>query len=140
MKEPRYLFILFLLVFSLGSLSACSPVYKTEYQFTPPETAEGIACANNCLDALHSCTGSCQSKETECRYIEDLKSELEYQLYIREQSLLKKAVERKRSSFTNYRHCNTGCKKQCQSSQRICHSNCGGGVAKHRYCSAFCDE
>ncbi len=119
--------------------AACSPVYKTEYRFQPPPTQQGQQCANHCLTTLHSCVSQCEAAKKQCRFEEDLKSEAEFLQY----QLLNKddpnASKKTKKNFTNYSHCNTGCKSRCESSQRICHVNCGGNITESRICTAFCD-
>lgn len=129
-------------MFLIGTLlifSACSPVYKTDYRFLTPETDQGKVCANTCLDKLTICRSSCYTKNLECKRIKDLEAENEYLKYINRRQRDKKPIEKDIKDFKNYGSCNTSCNAQCDSTHRICHSNCGGDIVEHTYCTAFCD-
>lgn len=121
------------------TLSACGPIYKTEYRFQPPPDERGRICANACLDKMQSCQSSCKTQNTECRHIKSLEAENAYLHYVNERQREDKEVEKSKRDFENYSDCNTGCSEQCESIHRICHMNCGGNVTETRYCTAFCD-
>ena len=122
------------------TISACGPVYKTEYSFTAPSTQAGKTCANQCLDARQSCYNLCNNNEQECRDKAALDAKLAYLEYANTRLLSNKEIDRNLSSFENYSHCAAkSCEAQCADSHRICHVNCGGGVLEKTYCTSFCD-
>lgn len=123
-------------------LNACSPVYKTEYSFSAPETFEGKTCANNCLDGRQSCFNSCEEKERICLEEAKLDAKIAYLEYLSRKVINEQEADKSLSDFerSSQNHCNTNsCDRQCEDSHRICHVNCGGGVTERKYCSAFCD-
>lgn len=120
-------------------VAGCGPVYKTDYRFTTPPTDKGKICANNCLDKMNSCTATCGQQKSECKRIKSLEAENAYLRYVNEQQSKSQPIEKSRSHFENFSACDVGCEERCESVHRICHSNCGGNVIEHRYCTAFCD-
>jgi hypothetical protein len=128
-----------LLVIGLLCLSSCSPVYKTDYRFVTPSSEKGKLCANSCLDKLTLCKSSCYTRKLECQKIKDLEAENEYLKYVHRQQKNKKPIEKEINDFKSYSSCNTSCKSECDSIHRVCHSNCGGDIVEHTYCTAFCD-
>ncbi len=126
--------------FALLSLSACGPVYKTEYAFTAPPTLEGKTCANHCLDARQACYNACTEKEQTCRSDAALNAKLAYLEYANTRLLSDQSVDKTLKDFEKDGHCSsTTCNTQCDDSHRICHVNCGGGIEKNTYCTSFCD-
>lgn len=131
--------ILTLLLLAI-TITACGPVYKTEYRFQTPPTQQGKVCANNCLDKMEACKANCRTSIAECKRIKSLEAENAYLHYVNERRADGKEVEKTKRSFENFSGCNLKCEEGCESVHRICHSNCGGNVVEHRYCTAFCDQ
>lgn len=123
----------------IALLSGCSPVYKTQYQFSAPTTDEGKVCANNCLDKLQSCQNACKVQEAECRHIETLKGENAYLRYVNERQAKGEHVDKSVTHFQNFSKCKNNCQTECKNHHRICHVNCGGYVTESEVCVAFCD-
>lgn len=125
---------------ALLTLSACNPVYKTDYRFTTPPTDIGKMCAVGCLDKLSACKANCKVNETNCRRIEDLKAENRYLRYVDEQREKGKPIEHEKWYFQSYGRCSaSSCEAKCEEEQRTCHSTCGGNIIETRRCTAFCD-
>lgn len=126
-------------VMAMLMLAACGPVYTTDYQMVPPTSMEGKMCANNCLMAQQNCAQACASSTSQCEQNERLRAENEYLKYARDRRAEGKEVKRKESSFyAGYQCDGDDCTERCESSYRLCHTNCGGQVIPHTYCSAFC--
>jgi len=120
-------------------ISACGPVYKTDYRFQTPPTAQGKVCAQGCLDKMQSCQNACRAEQAECRHLQSLKAENAYLRYVTERQRTNQEIKKNQSDFESFSACNTDCDDQCAAVQRICHVNCGGNVTETRYCTAFCD-
>lgn len=140
MKTDKFLVTILTMFIAAAVLSACDPVYKSEYQYITPPTPQGQVCANHCLDVLYSCTDYCQVKERECRRTAARNAEAKYFLYLARQKAEGKEPEMDQEDFFDDSHCgNTWCQSECESGRYICHVNCGGQVQNTRVCTAFCD-
>ncbi len=131
------------LLFSLlFLLTACGPMYQTDYQMVPPDSQEGRLCANNCLLANQVCEQQCRTTGQQCRQNEDLRAENEY-LRERNEALAKGKQPKDDSYYSRINHfaCadDDECTESCQAHYRICHTNCGGQAIPHTYCVAFCN-
>lgn len=128
----------FLLIAAL-LLAGCGPIYSTDYQLVPPKSNEGRMCANNCLMSQQNCQLSCDNTNLQCEQAERYRAENEFLKYQRDRLAAGKEVKRSESSFYSSYRCNTDdCKANCENTMRLCHTNCGGQVVPHTYCSAFC--
>lgn len=129
---------LFILLFSV---LACSPVYKTDYEFIPPLDQMGKICANQCIQTKNMCMQNCSLQEQNCEMRADLEAELEYNRYLREREAEGKPVNRSINSFKSTSSCNISkCENNCTESHNLCYTNCGGKVIPHTRCTAFCEE
>ena len=134
------IFILTLTLLSLLSLAACSPVYKTKYSYSAPESDIGKMCASGCLDKQNTCRTLCRLEKSNCERKQDLRAQEYYLEYVEEQNKKGEPVIKTPRSFRNYYFCNTAsCDEKCEADHRICHSSCGGNTTERIYCSAFCD-
>ena len=132
--------IITILAAAMLILAGCGPVYTTDYKMVPPDTEEGRYCANNCLMAQRNCTQSCGHEVRQCQENERLRGENKYMRYVREREKAGKEIKRSEDSFINDYHCDDDdCAESCAEDYRICHTNCGGQVIPHTYCSAFCE-
>ncbi len=115
--------ILALALLTIG-LTACFPVYDTNYQFIQPSSPEGKQCVNTCANTQKSCRDACIKNETVC-VGEDGKR-------VTPQVSGRPAISRNCSSYS--------CQEQCTEEYRQCFSGCGGQVVPHVRCVAFCDD
>jgi hypothetical protein len=135
------------LIFLSFLLVSCGPIYRTDYEYSPPSSSQGRVCANNCLLAkqycesrIRQCNNQCLDNEQTCRMSENLVNAT--------MSLLKKNDPNKKnvksdysSNCVNQRYsCERNCQEDCTSNYNICHQNCGGKVLTHRKCEMFCEE
>ncbi len=123
-RQKMKLKLLFPLIVALIVTVSCSPIYKTDYRFTTPPSAQGKMCATSCVDKMQMCKANCATQESNCRQIEYLKAENAYLKYVEQQRQDKKPIEKNQSDFTRYSSCSltlSSCKKECDSAQRICH-------------------
>jgi hypothetical protein len=131
----------FKLLILIGLLSGCGPVYQTDYQMVPPQSETGRQCANNCLLSKQNCEQTCQIQEMSCEERGRLQSRNEYLEYVAVQHAAGQPVTRREHEFQQYYNCSSNyCVASCGENYRMCHTNCGGQVVPHTYCTAFCDK
>lgn len=122
-------------------LMGCGPVYQTGYEIIPPKSEMGRMCANNCLMAQTNCTQACEIQKNQCREIERLRAESDYNSYVAQQSREGRVAKRELHDFYRMSYCDqSSCDENCQNTYHICHTNCGGNVIPYTYCSAFCED
>lgn len=121
-------------------LSACGPIYETQYQIVSPRTMEGRMCANNCLLAQTNCQQHCQMASQQCEYTERLEAENDYLRYVEERRRKGREIKRSEESFYSGYACDDDdCVEQCAGNYHLCHTNCGGQVIATTVCTAFCE-
>lgn len=106
------------------TLSACGPIYTTEYEIVPPSTEFGAMCANNCLLSKTSCENYCLDKANQARLIKSLEQQ--------NSDLRKMNQGVKLTNEFNFDLDDNGqCVKRCMTDYHTCHINCGGMVIPH---------
>ena len=132
-------FLLSLLVLLLG-LTACGPVYQTDYHMVPPADAMGRQCSNGCLDRMQLCKSQCTIQDQNCEQMARLEAQNTYLSYVNERQRKGKPIEHDQDDFYHYSRCGgtSSCEETCDSVHRMCHTNCGGQVLERTYCTAFC--
>jgi hypothetical protein len=134
MKSIKHLVILFF-------ITACGPVYQTDYQIVPPQDNMGRMCANNCLLSMQNCQQTCRIEESHCTERARLMERNEYLEYVTVQTASGKPVKRNAPTARRYYDCSQdACYGSCTNSYHICHTNCGGQIVPHTYCTAFCEQ
>jgi len=123
-----------------ASLSGCGPQFTTEYEIVPPASDMGRMCANNCLLVKDQCEQNCFAQQQQCQQMSALQDNLEYLTYVAGRQAADKPIKRDRGSFNSYRCGDNECLARCTQNYNVCHTNCGGRVIPHTYCTAFCDE
>lgn len=91
-------------------LAACGP--RVSYELLAPETEEGRACANQCLNALQACESACQRDQQTCE-------------------MLNWSMRTLRNDMFDDDCEPSLCISRCAEKHRLCHSNCGGQVIRH---------
>lgn len=135
MKYNKF-FSLFILVF----LFSCGPVYRTDYNYTPPRTTHGM-----------QCTSGCQTTRQQCELIEDqrhdnckIKAELEFfrcehnKRFRFNQKTGERECIRNCNCFRPF--CSNPSKERCDRQYRSCYMNCGGKVTSNTYCVSNCEK
>ena len=110
----------------------CSPIYKTKYSFTPPESKEGQKCVHEC-----------KAKELSCEKIEYLEFKnchLEDEISYRDCKNRDKSEEWKKKNCGKgaFLFCDADIEK-CEKFHRDCYQACGGTVTEYKKCYFFCD-
>ncbi len=126
----------------LALLSACGPIYDTQYSLIPPTTVEGRQCVGQCQQNRTICRQSCTISQQACLNDARSRAMYEYQAYVSRQAAEKKPIKKSVSDFENSYGCGTNsCEERCESNYRDCFGGlCGGQVIAQRVCTAFCDE
>ncbi len=132
---------LLLVLAALLPLSACGPIYETQYNMVAPPTEMGRMCANNCMMMRQTCQQSCESQSSQCEMIANLQAREDYRDYVREREAAGKLIKKKRSDFIHTSQCDADdCHARCESDYRVCYMNCGGQVIPVTRCTAFCEQ
>lgn len=117
-------------------ISACSPVYQTNYSYVTPKTWRGKQCVNRCLRSRSFCRSRCRSASQSCHNDAQLAAMPAYLAYVRMQRRKGLTPVRTVSDFADYSSCTDRC--GCEATYRQCFSNCGGKVIANTQCVAFC--
>jgi hypothetical protein len=119
-------------------LSACGPVFKTEYSYVPPRSDGGKMCVAQCIQGKNACEQSCEMKNQNCKLRAHQDALTQFEMYKQEQKRIGKPVERSVDSFDRSYACSASC--GCDETYNSCYSTCGGKVIETQVCVAFCDK
>lgn len=134
--KKAFIILIGLLTFNVV---ACSPVYKTDYNYTPPSTHEGAMCVEHCNSMKNLCEQTCKAEESECKYEGKLDAQKEYDRYIRDRQKKGREIKKEKSDF-EYASCGpASCTQECNNNYKSCYSSCGGVVNEFKKCTAFCN-
>ena len=124
---------LLVLAFVLGGVSACGPVYHTDYAFRPPKSAEG-----------RSCVFQCEQSRQQCRQIEDMQQDNCQNRSYWENARCEDDIRRRKGREPKWYECGTdSCSAdydRCDDSYRSCYQSCGGEVQTNTYCVSGCEK
>lgn len=130
-----YKSVLFLCLFAL---TACGPMYKTKYRYSPPKDGRGKMCVMQCNNSKKLCTRLCQNQNANCISRARDDARFRYEQYVSRRKAAGKPTERDLDSFYNPSVCSLqSC--GCDSDYRACYEMCGGKVESYRECVAFCN-
>lgn len=116
------------------TVAACGPVYRTTYDYIPPEDAAGKQCLNQCLQMFEMCRSSAENRAAQERASCQQNATLAYAACL---ATAKTDLERSRCSSTS--SCNREADiSQCNSEYRLCYRNCGGTVKSREVCVSGC--
>lgn len=107
-----------------GCLSACGPIYKTNYSYMPPKSSQGMMCITNCTSAQTNCEQLEELKKENCEH----QSEIEYQL-----------CKNSGDKYCIHKSCYSSEYGRCRSKFNECYQSCGGTVTTQQVCTAFCN-
>ena len=124
------------------TVAACGPVYKTSYELTPPQTAEGRMCVTQCQQTKSACRNSGYDRYQRCKTEQRAYAERKFNEYRIQQLLLKQPIKKTQRSFYGGYSCSheQSYKKDCEQDFVGCFSTCGGRVVPHTVCTANCDS
>lgn len=118
--------LLHLLLVTLLSLilSACGPMYKTEYMLEPPATQQGKLCIMQCQQNRAECKNEVKSNYKDCRHRNEIASiKLEHCIESGE-----------RACYDPRTPCFPPNFEQCNTEYRYCFQSCGGKVIPQMTC------
>ncbi|MBP2228041.1 hypothetical protein J2847_001323 [Azospirillum agricola] len=126
----------------LALLTACGPIYDTQYSLIPPTSIEGRNCVSQCQQNRSICRQTCTIGQQSCLNEARSRALYEYQAYVERQTAEKKPIKRSISSFENTYACGANsCEQRCDADYRDCFGSvCGGQVIAQKVCTAFCDQ
>lgn len=133
-----------ILCFILLAISSCGPVYRTQYNYTSPNSWEGRQCANQCIKDKSNCRQQCNKDVQTCQSIESIKEAAN--IAIRQNT--NKAKKDPYDNFSVYPNqglskndcSNHSCYNGCDSDYNACFVNCGGEVKTETICVSNCDK
>jgi hypothetical protein len=109
-----------LIIFACLSVG-CSPVYNTEYSFTPPTTPDGHQCVRNCNRAKASCQQNIENRLNSC------------------QRQIEQRCENRQDCDKLSYNCGVVDYEPCEEQYRSCYQSCGGTVKSQSVCVMGCD-
>ncbi|MCI5149926.1 MAG: hypothetical protein D3916_11160 [Candidatus Electrothrix sp. MAN1_4] len=118
--------LLNLLLFSLLSLilSACGPMYKTEYMLEPPTSQQGKLCIMQCEQNWSECKNEVKSDNKDCQHRNEIAS-------LKLEQCIKSG---ERACYDPRTPCLPPSFEQCNKEYRYCFQSCGGKVVPQVTC------
>lgn len=117
----------------LFCLSACGPIYNTDYQFSPPSSSGGRACVFQC-----------EQGRMQCRQIEELQASRCQDHARYEQQRCRDDLRYNENRSPKWYECSAeSCAEnydRCEDIYRACYQSCGGEVRATTRCVANCDQ
>ena len=127
------------LALAVAMLIGCSPIYKTNYAYTPPKSDVGKMCTSQCTQNKMVCEQMCQMRKDNCKSQAKQDAFYKYQSYVNERKSNHLPVDKSVSDFDDsYFSCKDSC--DCTSSFHTCYQACGGQITATQVCTAFCDS
>jgi len=131
-----------LVLAACAALCACGPVYRTTYQFQPPDSQRGRECVNACQATRQQCEGNAEYAYQQCMNREESR----YQMCEARKSFEpdpKKGWDKpqcvKNCAPCPKPFCRQPDKASCDERYRDCYVNCGGTVEKTVECTSNCN-
>ena len=118
--------------------SACSPVYKTTFTYTPPETDAGKLCIAQCENNKIQCAQLEQMRYSSCQQ----QSDFDYHL-CRSRRVYRYNHKGHRKCVSNCYCYHRNCYQKttaCESNYRLCYEACGGKIISETQCVERCDK
>lgn len=129
---------LLFVIFCVG----CSPVYRTEYQYIPPENQSDRACLNTCLSIQQSCISDKNREYQECRsraasdYANCMAMRnFSYSIGPRGEYYDRRCVS---NCYCQRDFCDGPDYAGCEELYAECYRNCGGEAIPAQVCVRFC--
>ncbi|MBK1649482.1 hypothetical protein CKO36_12960 [Rhabdochromatium marinum] len=115
-------------------LTACGPIYKTDYTYIPPEDSASRQCLNQCLGMQADCRARAEDRATRENTACQQNAMVNYSVCL---ATAKTEADRNRCSASSY------CNRQpdlspCDADYRACYRNCGGTIISQQRCISGC--
>lgn len=107
-----------IILLMLVALSACGPLYKTEYTLEPPATQQGQICVMQCEQNRTQCKNNVESTLKDCKHSNEIAS-------IKLESCIKAG---EMTCYDTRTACPPPNFEQCNKEHRYCYQSCGGKV------------
>lgn len=135
-------YALILVIASALLVGACGPVYRTSYQFSPPESPRGRECANRCQATLQQCEANASYTHEQClnraeKSYQTCEARKKYEPDPKKGWKKPLCVENCIDCARPY--CAKADTEPCNERYRTCYVNCGGTVEKTVTCTSNCD-
>lgn len=108
----------------LISLSACGPLYKTEYLLEPPATQQGKMCTMQCEQNRTACKNDVKLAQKDCEHHNEIAS-------IKLENCIK---DGEMSCYDSRKSCPPPSFERCNKEHRYCYQACGGKVFPQLTC------
>ena len=119
-------------------LTACGPIYNTEYSYVPPKSKIGKMCISQCQQNKMMCEQMNASRKDACLSKARQDALYEFEIYKLQREKEKKSIDKTPRSFERTWQCNQD--SQCKASFNSCYTTCGGDIYERKVCTAFCDK
>lgn len=119
-------------------ITACGPVYESQYTLIPPKSDVSKMCTSQCIQTKSFCEQGCRAENDNCKLRAQQSALYEYNEYKSEQVRIGQPVSKTIRDFDRSYSCSNSC--NCESTYRDCFSACGGQVIENKVCVAFCDK
>lgn len=123
-------------------LTACGPVYRTTYHFTPPDSQRGRECVNACQATLQQCEANATFAHEQClnraeRSVQACESRKKYEPDPKKGWKNPICVENCLACSRPY--CDDPDNDLCDNRYRECYATCGGTIEKIVECTSNCN-
>lgn len=132
------IFSLLVITMVVGLLTACGPIYETQYAYVPPHSNMGKMCVANCTQGKSMCEQMCQMRKQQCLSDARRDAREDYREYKYDRHREGQAVKKDERDFDRSYRCNEAC--NCAPQFNSCYAACGGQVLEKQVCVAFCDK
>lgn len=117
-------------------ISACGPIYNTEYTYIPPADTDSRACIAQCNNSKGQCQNNAQLRADNERLRCDVDASIDY-----ERCIGHAANDAARAQCVK-RSCAGGDvdDSRCDADFRVCFQSCGGIVQSRQVCTFNCGQ
>lgn len=144
----RFTFYSMVTTFAL-LLTACGPQIKTQYDYTPPASSEGMQCLSSCQAASTQCQADLEYRKGQCRADAEREAEFEFrQRQVNYQIAVGRSQvdpvkyplpDRPQKPYVSTYHCDN-MSNTCEAQYRTCYRSCGGQIQERQVCVANCEQ
>lgn len=130
-------------------LTACGPQIKTQYDYTPPASSEGMQCLSSCQAASTQCQADLEYRKGQCRADAEREAEFEFrQRQVNYQIAVGRSQvdpvkyplpDRPQKPYVSTYHCDN-MSNTCEAQYRTCYRSCGGRIQERQVCVANCEQ